>query len=108
MLAINLNDQHVVISVGKSTEVCIRAGPPTAKRWVRQDVAWVPSVFSRPGQIKYLQLTNPSDRLKVLRHGAPLGLLMEFDMITRSPRYVSIGSRRYTEWQTLAFEANTE
>ena len=29
-------------------------------------------------------------------------------MIPRSPGYVSIGSRRYTEWQTLAFEATTE
>ena len=31
MQAIYLNDQHVVIPVGKSTEVCIGAGPPKAK-----------------------------------------------------------------------------
>ena len=33
---------------------------------------------------------------------------MTSDMIPRSPGYVSIGSRRYTEWQTLTFEATTE
>ena len=31
MRAINLNDQHVIISVGKLTEVRIGDGPPKAK-----------------------------------------------------------------------------
>ena len=29
---------------------------------------------------------------------------MVFDMIPRSTGYISVGSRRYTEWQTLAIE----
>ena len=29
-------------------------------------------------------------------------------MIPRSPGYVSVGSRRYNEWQTLAYEATTD
>ena len=33
---------------------------------------------------------------------------MAADMIPRSPGYVSVGSRRYKEWQTLAFEATTD
>ena len=59
---INLNDQHVVIPVGTLTEVRIGVGLPKAKLWVRRDVAWVPTVTSGHGQIKYLQLTNLSDR----------------------------------------------
>ena len=106
--AVNLNDQHVVIPVGRTTEVRIGVGPPKAKLWVRRDVAWLPTVASGPGQIKYLQLTNLSDREIILNHGALLSLWMTSDMIPRSPGYVSIGSRRYTEWQTLAFEATTE
>lgn len=30
------------------------------------------------------------------------------NMVPRSPGYVSVGSRRYNEWQTLAFKATTE
>ena len=32
---INVNDQHVVIPVGKSTEIRIGAGPHKAKLWMR-------------------------------------------------------------------------
>ena len=88
--AINLNDQHVVIPVGRSTEVRIGVGLTKAKLWVRRDVAWVPTVTSGPGQIKYLQLTNLSDREIILNHGASLALWITSDMIPRSPgRYRS-------------------
>ena len=79
---INLNGQHVVIPVGRSTEVRIGIGPPKTKLWVRRDVAWVPTVTSRPGQIKYLQLTNLSDSNIILGHGgASFGVWMESDTI---------------------------
>ena len=32
---------------------------------------------------------------------------MAADMVPRYPGYVSVGSRRYNEWQNLAFEATT-
>ena len=98
----------MVIPVGRTTEVRIEVGPPKAKLWARRNVAWVPKITSGPCQIKYLQLTNLSDREIILNHGASLALWMTSDMIPRSPGYVSIGSRRYTEWQTLTFEATTE
>ena len=75
---------------------------------MKRDVAWVPTVTSGPGQIKYLQLMNFSDRDIILGHGASLSVWMASDMIPRSPGYVSIGSRRYTEWQTLTFQVTTE
>ena len=108
MHAVTINDQHVVIPAGESTEVKAGAGSPKSKLWVRNDPRWVPTVTSGPGQIKYLQLTNLSDRDVILNHGAPLGWWMAADMIPRSPGYVSVGSRRYKVWQTLAFEATTD
>ena len=55
-----------------------------------------------------MQLTNISERKVILGHGLPLGLLMINDMVPRSPGYVSVGSRRYQDWQTLAFKATTD
>ena len=33
---------------------------------------------------------------------------MAADMVPRAPGYVSVGSRRYQEWQTLAFESTVD
>ncbi|CAI5722015.1 unnamed protein product [Peronospora effusa] len=102
------SDQYVLIPVGKSTEVKIGVSSPKAKIWVRRDPKWVPTVTTGPGQIKYLQLTNIGDQEVDCSHGPPLGWWMAADMIPRSPGYVSVESRRYNEWQTVAFEATTD
>ena len=60
--AFNTNDQYIVIPAGRSTEVRIGINPPKSKLWVRRDVAWVPSATNGPGMVKFLQLTNISDR----------------------------------------------
>ena len=86
----------------------IGVSPPKAKVWVRRNAEWVPTVTTGPGQIKYLQLTNIGDQEVILGDGPPLGWWMAVDLIPRSPGYVSVGSRRYNEWQTLAFEATTD
>ena len=65
--AINLNDQHVVILVGKPTEVRVGVAPPRDKRWVRRDVEWVPFVTNGSGRINHLRLTNLCDREVILR-----------------------------------------
>ena len=78
---INLNDQYVVIPVGKSTEVRVGVAPPKAKLWVRRDVEWVPTVTNGPGRITYLQLTNLCDREVILRWGTSLGMWMMPDAI---------------------------
>ena len=66
MQSITVMDHHVVIFVGKPTEVKIGAGSPKSKLWVRRDPKWVPTVTAGTGQIKYLQLTNVSDREIIL------------------------------------------
>ena len=108
MQPITINDQHVMIPVGGSTEIRIGTGAPKAKLWVRRDKKWIPTVTTGPGRIKYLQLTNLVDQEVILNHDTPLGWWMAADMIPRSPGYVSVGSRRYNEWQTLAYEATTD
>ena len=60
------------------------------------------------GRIKYLHLKNFSDTEVTIDRGPTLGWIMAADMVPRYPGYVSVGSRRYNAWQTLAFEATTE
>ena len=86
MQAITAADQHVVVPVGGSSEIKIGVGPPKAKLWVRRDPKWVPTVTTRPGRIKYLQLTNISDQEVILSHGSPLGWWMVADMINQTQR----------------------
>ena len=81
---INLNDQHVVIPVGKPTEVRIEVAPPRAKLLVRRDVEWTPTVINEPVRINYLHLTNICDREVILRWGTLLGLFIIAVMIPRS------------------------
>ena len=67
--AVNVNDQHIAITAGRSTEVRICVNPLKFKLWVRRDVAWIPTVTNGPGMIKFLQLTNVSDRDLILNCG---------------------------------------
>ena len=102
------HDQYIEIPVGGSTEIRVGMVSPKAKIWVRRDKYWVPTVTVGPGQRKYIQLNNIVDRKVIVHPGAPLGWWMAADMIPRSPGYVSVGSRRYNEWQTLAYEVTGE
>ena len=69
--AINLNDIHVVISVGKPTEVRICVAPPRAKLWVRRYVGWVPTVTYGSRRVNYRLLTILNDCEVILRWGDP-------------------------------------
>ena len=75
---------------------------------MRRDPTWAPTVTTGIGRIKFLQLTNLSDKVVTLDRRPTLGWTMAADMVPRYPGYVSVGSRRYNEWQNLAFEATTE
>ena len=71
--AINLNDQHVVIPVGRPTEVRVGVAPSRSKPWIRRDVEWVATVTNGPGRINYLQLTNLCGSEVLLRWGTHKG-----------------------------------
>ena len=46
-------EQHVVLPVGRSTEIRISNTQFNAKLWVRRDPTWVPTVTTGMGWIKY-------------------------------------------------------
>ena len=108
MRPIMTDDQCGTIPVGGSADVRIGLSPPKSKIWVKRSDKWVPTVTTGPGRIKYIVLTNVCDKEVILNRGVQVGWWMANDMVPRSPGYVSVGSRRYNEWQTLAFEATTD
>ena len=101
-------EQHLVLPVGRSAEITIGDVHSNAKLLVRRDPTWVPNVTTGIGRINFLQLTNLSDKVVTIDRGTTLGWIMDADMVPRYPGYISVGSRRYNEWKTLAFEATTE
>ena len=108
MQTIGIPEQHVALPVGRSAEIRISTVHSNAKLWVRRDLTWVPTVTTGISRIKFLHLTNFSDKVVTLDHRPALGWIMATDIVPRYPGYVSVGSRRLNEWQTLAFEATTE
>ncbi|KAI9987270.1 hypothetical protein PInf_023252 [Phytophthora infestans] len=77
------------------------------KLWVTRGEKWVPTVIQGPGRLQYLQATNVSDKRLLLDHYEEVGRWLVKDGIPRRPGYVSVGYRRYREWQNLAYEATT-
>ena len=89
--------QHVALPVGRSTEIRIANIQVNAKLWVRRDPTWLPTVTTGIGRIKYLHLTNLSDKVDTRDGGPALGWIMAADMVPRYPGYVSVGLRRYNK-----------
>ena len=69
---------------------------------------WVPTVISGLGKTKYLQMTNIGDHEVIMPTHAIIGLWTEGGMVPRTQGFVTVGSGRYKEWQTLAYEATTD
>ena len=84
-------EQHLVLPVGRSAEMRIGNVQSYAKLWLRRDHTWVPTVTTVIGRIKFLQLTNLSDKVVTLDRGPTLGWIMAADMVHRYPGYVSVG-----------------
>jgi hypothetical protein len=78
------------------------------KLWVTRGERWVSSVIAGLGRTRYLKVTNVSARRLVLRDDTLVGMWLEGDQVPRIPGFVSVGSRRYAEWQNLALQATTE
>ncbi|POM63123.1 hypothetical protein PHPALM_27625, partial [Phytophthora palmivora] len=78
------------------------------KFWVTRGDRWVPTVVKGLGKRRYLQITNVSDKAVILQEDVRVGIWLAGDHIPRMPGFVSVGSRRYMEWQNLALEATVE
>ncbi|POM58656.1 Reverse transcriptase, partial [Phytophthora palmivora] len=57
---------------------------------------------------RYLQVTDISDRALTLHERSRVAMWLRGDRIPQIPGYVSVGSRRYAEWQNLAYQATTD
>ncbi|KAE9266657.1 hypothetical protein PR003_g32048, partial [Phytophthora rubi] len=102
-------DQHSQVNVGESVEIPLRSrASDQEKLWLTRGDRWVPSLISGPGRTKYVEITNISDRKLILQRDERIGLWLAGDRVPRLPGYVSVGSRRYAEWQNLAFQATSE
>ena len=81
MQPIVIPEQHVVLPVGRSTEIMIGNIQFNATLWVRRDPTWVPTIPTGMGRIKYLHLKNLSDKEVTLDHVPALGWIMAADMV---------------------------
>ncbi|OWZ14644.1 LOW QUALITY PROTEIN: reverse transcriptase [Phytophthora megakarya] len=91
------------IPVGRSEESAARIKwSATEKLWVTRGERWVPTVTEGPGRIRYLVISNIGEEILRLVHRLDIG------QSARSPGFVSVGSRRYREWQNLALESTVD
>ncbi|OWZ14289.1 LOW QUALITY PROTEIN: reverse transcriptase [Phytophthora megakarya] len=98
-------DQHGNVLVAGFVEIAFRKSlADKQKLWVTRGDRWVPT--TRPEQ--YLRITNESDQPITLQRDTRIGIWLAGDHVPRTPRYVSVGSRRYAEWQNLAFQATID
>ncbi|OWZ10886.1 reverse transcriptase [Phytophthora megakarya] len=61
-------------------------------RWTRQDEMYI----------------DHGDEVLILHQDQRIGIWLAGDHVPRIPGFISIGSRRYMEWQNLALEATTD
>ncbi|POM61205.1 reverse transcriptase, partial [Phytophthora palmivora] len=102
-------NDHYWIDVGQTAEIRLRGQTSNLyKLWVTRGDRWVPTITVGPGRTRYLQVTNVSDRALTLHEGSRVAMWLSEDRIPRIPGYVSVGSRRYAEWQNLAYQATMD
>ncbi|POM77052.1 Hypothetical protein PHPALM_5625 [Phytophthora palmivora] len=78
------------------------------KLWITRGERWVPTLIQGLGRRSYLRISNLSNQPLTLFDDTWIGIWLSGDQIPRQAGFVSIGSHRYNEWQSLAFEATTD
>ncbi|OWY96896.1 LOW QUALITY PROTEIN: hypothetical protein PHMEG_00032718 [Phytophthora megakarya] len=99
-------ERSLRIPVGHAEEPDVRIILSATERlWVTRGERWIPTVTEGPGRTRYLVISNIGDRILRLDHRLDIGMILDQDKVPRSPGFVSVGSRRYREWQNLALES---
>ncbi|POM76019.1 Reverse transcriptase [Phytophthora palmivora] len=94
---------HIQIEIGQSVELQLHLRMSDHEKfWVIRGDCWVPTVVKGLGKMWYLQITNVGDKAIILHEDVRVGIWLAGDHIPRMPGFVSVGSRRYMEWQNLA------
>ncbi|OWY98540.1 LOW QUALITY PROTEIN: hypothetical protein PHMEG_00030673 [Phytophthora megakarya] len=97
--------QYLWIKAGASVELPLRL------RSAIHDKLWVTrgdQLSSGPGRTKYISITNVGDEVLIMHQDQRIGIWLAGDHVPRLPDFISIGSRRYMEWQNLVLEATTD
>ncbi|KAE8978835.1 hypothetical protein PR002_g24598 [Phytophthora rubi] len=102
-------DRSLAILVGQSEEIPIRSGSIERQTlWATRGKHGVPTVVRGLGRRQYMRITNLGDRTLYLNPHDRIRMWLPGDTIPRLGGYVTVGSRRYAEWQDLAFQATTD
>ncbi|ETP37577.1 hypothetical protein F442_14617, partial [Phytophthora nicotianae P10297] len=81
---------------------------PSEKLWLTRGEHWIPTLVEGAGWRRYLQLTNISGRTSCLPAHTQVGVWLSGDRVPRRQGFVTVGSRRYIEWQNLVLQATTD
>ncbi|KAE8901708.1 hypothetical protein PF005_g25032 [Phytophthora fragariae] len=101
--------EHLTLEVAAAMELALQIrGSDKEKLWLTRGERWVPTIVKCPGKLRYLHVTNLGDEALILQRDMKIGMWLAGDRVPRQPGFVSVGSRRYAEWQTLAWEATTD
>ncbi|OWY95893.1 hypothetical protein PHMEG_00033985 [Phytophthora megakarya] len=101
--------QYLRIQAGESVELPLRSRSSFHdKLWVTRGDRWIPTISDGPGRTKYISITNIGDEVLILHQDQRIGIWLAGDHVPRTPGFISIGSRRYMEWQNLALETTTD
>ncbi|POM72680.1 LOW QUALITY PROTEIN: Reverse transcriptase [Phytophthora palmivora] len=101
--------QDIDIPVADSVEVPIHSRrSDRQKLWITRGERWVPTLVKGLGRRRYLRITNLSGQPLTLFDDTWIEIWLSGDHIPRHTGFISIGSRRYNEWQNLAYEATTD
>ena len=65
-------------------------------------------MIQRVERRQFLKITNVSPRLLILHEDTKIGMWLTKDQVPRAQGFVSVGSRRFSEWLNLAYEATTD
>ncbi|OWZ12586.1 LOW QUALITY PROTEIN: hypothetical protein PHMEG_00014226 [Phytophthora megakarya] len=104
--------QYLRIQPGGLAELPLRLRTSDHEKfWVTRGNHWVPTIVHGPGKIRYMRITNVGDKVtcgsgsEILHQDLRIGIWLAGDNVPRLPGFISVGSRRYMEWQNLALEA---
>ena len=100
--------EMTVVVPGQPVFVRVRA--PSRKRlWVGRDERWITTaVRNTRGDPVSVKVTNVSDSTATISAQTVVGLWLLAGAAPRQLGFVSIGSRRYREWQGLLYKSEPE
>ncbi|ETO99971.1 hypothetical protein F441_22604 [Phytophthora nicotianae CJ01A1] len=96
-----------IIEAGQKIEIPLRS-KPSEKLWLTRGEHWISTLVEGSGWRRYLEVTNISDRTRCLPAHTQVGMWLSGDRVPRRQGFVTVGSRRYAEWQNLVLQATTD